>query len=102
MFTQRALDTIGRALKQQYEAWQPGARYKLLLDPAVEAAKKLCCALRRNTRDDRILFHYNGHGVPKPTSSGEIWVFNKSYTQYIPVSLYDLQSWLGFTAYLRV
>ncbi|RKP25316.1 raptor N-terminal caspase like domain-containing protein, partial [Syncephalis pseudoplumigaleata] len=95
MSTQRALDTIGHALKQQYEVWQPRARYKLLLDPAVEAAKKLCCALRRSTRDDRILFHYNGHGVPKPTASGEIWVFNKAYTQYIPVSLYDLQSWLG-------
>ena len=55
------------------------------------------------------MFYYNGHGVPKPTPSGEIWVFNKSeqrlrramtllisdYTQYIPVSLYDLQDWLG-------
>ena len=24
-----------------------------------------------------MLFHYNGHGVPKPTQNGEIWVFNK-------------------------
>ena len=23
------------------------------------------------------MFHYNGHGVPKPTVNGEIWVFNK-------------------------
>ena len=28
-------------------------------------------------QNDRILFHYNGHGVPKPTTNGEIWVFNK-------------------------
>ena len=28
-----------------------------------------------------MLFHYNGHGVPKPTSNGEIWVFNRHYTQ---------------------
>jgi regulator-associated protein of mTOR len=41
------------------------------------------------------LFHYNGHGVPKPTPGGELWVFNKNYTQYIPVSVYDLQTWLG-------
>lgn len=34
-------------------------------------------------------------GVPKPTAGGEIWVFNKSYTQYIPISIFDLQSWLG-------
>ena len=51
---------------------------------------------RRNARDERVLFHYNGHGVPKPTSNGEIWVFNRSYTQYIPLSLYDLQSWLVY------
>ncbi|RKP10243.1 raptor N-terminal caspase like domain-containing protein [Thamnocephalis sphaerospora] len=95
MPVQKSLDAIARALQQQYEVWQPRARYKLLLDPAVEEAKRLCTALRRGTREDRILFHYNGHGVPKPTASGEIWVFNRSYTQYIPVSLYDLQTWLG-------
>lgn len=22
------------------------------------------------------MFHYNGHGVPKPTSNGEVWMFN--------------------------
>ena len=27
--------------------------------------------------------------------NGEIWVFNRSYTQYIPLSLYDLQAWMG-------
>ena len=51
--------------------------------------------LRRNSSEERVLFHYNGHGVPLPTSSGEIWYFNKHYTQYIPVSLYDLQQWLA-------
>ena len=25
---------------------------------------------------ERVLFHYNGHGVPKPTTNGEIWVYN--------------------------
>ena len=24
-----------------------------------------------------MLFHYNGHGVPRATANGEIWVFNK-------------------------
>lgn len=69
--------------------------------------------MRKTTKDERVVFYYNGHGVPRPTPSGEIWVFNKSrwnptaryfherahygsdYTQYIPVSLYDLQEWLG-------
>ena len=39
-----------------------------------------------------MLFHYNGHGVPRPTANGEVWVFNKSYTQYIPLSVFDLQA----------
>jgi regulatory associated protein of mTOR len=51
--------------------------------------------MRRNAKDERILFHYNGHGVPRPTSNGEIWVFNRNFTQYIPLSLYELQHWLG-------
>lgn len=92
---QKALETIGRNLQQQYELWQPRARYRLSLDPSIEETKKLCCSLRRNAKDERILFHYNGHGVPKPTAGGELWVFNKNYTQYIPVSIYDLQTWLG-------
>ncbi|CAO3565796.1 unnamed protein product [Mortierella alpina] len=91
----KSLENIGKALQAQYEVWQPRARYKAALDPSMEDTKKLCCVLRRNAKEERILFHYNGHGVPKPTSSGEIWVFNKNYTQYIPVSLLDLQSWLG-------
>jgi regulator-associated protein of mTOR len=86
---------IGKNLQQQYETLSIRTRYKQHLDPFVEDTKKFCCQLRRNAKDERILFHYNGHGVPKPTSSGEIWVFNKNFTQYIPISLYDLQSWLG-------
>ncbi|GAO50281.1 hypothetical protein G7K_4411-t1 [Saitoella complicata NRRL Y-17804] len=91
----KSLEAIGKNLQQQYETLSMRTRYKQYLDPSVEETKKFCCALRRNAKEERILFHYNGHGVPKPTTSGEIWVFNKNYTQYIPVSLYDLQSWLG-------
>lgn len=46
-------------------------------------------------QNERVLFHYNGHGVPRPTVNGEIWVFNSRYTQYIPLSMYELQSWIG-------
>ena len=40
----------------------------------------LSCSLSlslSHVQNDRVLFHYNGHGVPKPTLNGEIWVFNK-------------------------
>ncbi len=43
----------------------------------MEEVKKLCTSLRRNAKDERVLFHYNGHGVPQPTTNGEIWVFNR-------------------------
>lgn len=92
---QKALENIGKALQAQYERCQPRSRYKLILDPTIEEVKKLCLSLRRNAKDERVLFHYNGHGVPKPTTNGEIWVFNKNYTQYIPLSIYELQTWMG-------
>ena len=55
------------------------ARYKVQLDPTVEEVKKLCSTCRKYAKTERVLFHYNGHGVPKPTASGEIWLFNKVY-----------------------
>ena len=53
------------------------ARYKQTLDPTPEEVKKLCLSCRRNAKQERVLFHYNGHGVPRPTQNGEIWLFNK-------------------------
>jgi hypothetical protein len=35
-----------------------------------------CCCVLQN---ERVLFHYNGHGVPRPTVNGEIWVFNSRW-----------------------
>ncbi|GFS38539.1 regulatory-associated protein of TOR 1 [Actinidia rufa] len=70
------------------------ARYKIQLDPTVEEVRKLCTSCRKYAKSERVLFHYNGHGVPMPTANGEIWLFNKSYTQYIPLLVSDLDSWL--------
>jgi hypothetical protein len=89
----KALEQIGKKLEDQYQRWQPRARYKQSLDPTVDDVKKLCDSLRRSAKDERVLFHYNGHGVPKPTNNSEIWVFNKNFTQYIPLSVYDLETW---------
>jgi len=65
-------------LHEQFETLNPKVKYKSVLDPSVEETKKQCLSLRKNARDERTVFYYNGHGVPKPTPSGEIWVFNKS------------------------
>jgi regulator-associated protein of mTOR len=90
----KIMEQIGKKLQEQYESLSIRTRYKQYLDPSVEETKKFCISLRRNAKDERILFHYNGHGVPLPTPSGEMWVFNKNYTQYIPISLLTVQSWL--------
>ncbi|CED83367.1 Guanine nucleotide binding protein MIP1 [Phaffia rhodozyma] len=95
MRPEKALEEIGKNLQRQFETLAQKVRFKLFLDPAFEDTKKLCHSLRKSAKDERLLFYYNGHGVPAPTASGEIWVFNRTYTQYIPVSLFDLHEWLG-------
>ncbi|RPA81806.1 WD40 repeat-like protein [Ascobolus immersus RN42] len=91
----KALENVGKNLQQQYETLSFRTRYKQYLDPHYETTRKFCTSLRRSAKEERILFHYNGHGVPKPTLSGEIWVFNQTFTQYIPVPLHELHAWLG-------
>lgn len=92
---QKGLEYIGNALQQQYEKWQSKAKYKLCLDPTSEDLRRVCMNLRKGSRTDRLLLHYNGHGVPKPTKNGEFWVFGKHYTHYTPVAICELKSWLG-------
>ena len=89
----KAIEKIAAELQRQYERWQARAQYKVLQDPTFDQVKKTCMQHRRRARGERVLFHYNGHGVPRPTPNGEIWVFNRNFTQYIPLSVYDLQSW---------
>lgn len=91
----KSLHAIGTALQAQYERWQPKARCKPSLDPTVTELKRVCDALRRAAKEERVLFHYNGHGVPRPTANGEIWVFNENYSKYIPLNLLDLNEVLG-------
>ncbi len=63
--------------------WQ--AKYSVQTDPTVEEVKDLCLWCRQTAKNERVLFHYNGHGVPQPTSNGEIWVFNKVRKNTVPL-----------------
>ena len=69
-----AAAAAGKNLQAQYERWQPKAKYRTHLDPTVEDVKKLAQSCRRNAKSERVLFHYNGHGVPRPTANGEVRV----------------------------
>ncbi|KAJ5076192.1 regulatory-associated protein of mtor [Anaeramoeba ignava] len=90
----QAIEDIEKTLEKQYKQWQPRILYEKLSDPYVEKFRKSCIRLKKIT-ENRILFHYNGHGVPKPTKNQEIWIFNQNHTQYIPLSIYDVIDWLG-------
>jgi regulator-associated protein of mTOR len=68
------------------------------LDPTLDDVKKLATGCRRAARGERVLLHYNGHGVPRPTANGEVWVFNANYTQYVPLPLADVIAWAGSPA----
>ena len=93
----KAREKIGEQLESQYARWQLRSKlkYKRALDPTVEDVRSLCTTMRRNAKNERLLLHYNGHGVPRPTVNGEIWVFDKHHTQYIPLSISDLKKWIG-------
>ena len=95
MPSHKALEVIGTNLQHQFEGLSPKLSYKPILDPSYEDLRRFCATLRRQAKEDTVLFYYNGHGVPKPTASGELWCFNRNYTQYIPVSLAEVQHWLG-------
>lgn len=91
----KALEIIGTNLRHQFEGLSPKIMYKAFLDPSDNELREGCTKSRNTAKDDAVLFYYNGHGVPKPTPSGELWCFNKNYTQYIPMSLQELQRCLG-------
>lgn len=103
----KARELIGDRLEEQYAKWQlprgsnnnssnsRSQRNRRAMDPTVEDVRNLCLQLRRQARSERVLLHYNGHGVPKPTDHGEIWVFDKNHTEYIPLPVTDMRQWIG-------
>ena len=93
----KAKERIGERLEQQYAKWQQRSKlkYRRALDPTVDTVRELCYRMREQAKNERVLLHYNGHGVPRPTSNGEIWLFDKHHTNYIPLSVMDLRRWIG-------
>ncbi|KAJ3433118.1 regulatory-associated protein of mtor [Anaeramoeba flamelloides] len=83
-------------LEKQFKSCEPRSEYIVSLDPTTSKLKKICNVQRRTESNGRIFFYYNGHGVPRPSKKGEIWVFNENYTQYIPILIKELKLWLGF------
>lgn len=73
------------------------------MDPTNAIMENNCKKIRGidsdNILEGRLVYHYNGHGVPDPTPSGEIWVFDPNYNQYVPISIYVLHVRLSFSRF---
>ena len=98
-----ATASVLQRLQAQYERWQPKAVYRHIGDPTPSQLEKQLRALRRSAGpNDRLLVHYNGYGVPRVTQAGELWLFNREYTQYLPVGVRDVLGWSGWPAVVVV
>ncbi|KAJ2880072.1 Target of rapamycin complex 1 subunit kog1, partial [Coemansia aciculifera] len=89
------IKAIGENLLRQFEQLHRHPKYKPLIECVMEDLRKYSTQFRRWAKEERLMFYYNGHGVPRPTQTGDLWVFNRQYTQYIPVGTSDLMSWIG-------
>ncbi|KAJ1673227.1 Target of rapamycin complex 1 subunit kog1, partial [Spiromyces aspiralis] len=91
---ERARDLIGKSLQQQFSSLQSQRlAVHMLMDPAIEVIQRKCARIQRGNHG-RVVFYYNGHGVPRPTSNGDIWAFDEAFEQYIPASAADVRDWM--------
>ncbi|ODV60408.1 ubiquitin-binding TORC1 subunit KOG1 [Ascoidea rubescens DSM 1968] len=67
-------------------------------DPNVDDIKKNIQVWKLLPLFFRLFLYYNGHGVPYPDEVGDFWLFNKQYNQYVPMSVAELQNWIGCPA----
>jgi hypothetical protein len=94
----KARDIVAQRLEEQYTKWSTRSKLKIkkTVDPTGEDVRILCQRLRREARGERVLLHYNGHGVPRATArNGELWVFDVKHTQYIPLNARELRAWVS-------
>ena len=61
--------------------WHPKAKIKSLMNPDLAQVQKLVLSLRKSAKSDRVLLHYNGHSVLRPTPTGDLWLFSKGYSE---------------------
>ena len=106
-----ATATVLSRLQSQYERWQPKAAYRHIPDPTPSQLEKQLRSLRRSLSaagsnssggNERLLLHYCGYGVPRISAAGELWLFNREYTQYLPVSIREVLGWCGWPAVVVV
>lgn len=91
-------DTIIKELGDQYLQLRCKMSISKSLDPTIEHVRSALLTARRGAAGERVLVHYNGHGVPAPSKNGEIWAFSVDYKQYVPIPLTEINNYVGLPA----
>ncbi|GET89150.1 hypothetical protein, conserved [Leishmania tarentolae] len=84
-------DSIAETLERQYRSvLRDDVGVMRVVEASLEVSKAALAKSRRMARDGRILIHYNGHGMPRATDLGEVWVFDKERTHYVPLNITEI------------
>ncbi|KEG14191.1 regulatory associated protein of mTOR [Trypanosoma grayi] len=85
-----ASESIAETLEQQYRSQLRETNFKRAVEVHLDEAKQMMMATRRKADKGKVLLHYNGHGMPCATSIGEIWLFDKNRTHYVPLNIAEI------------
>ncbi|KAJ1832635.1 Target of rapamycin complex 1 subunit kog1 [Coemansia sp. RSA 2711] len=95
--------TVANSLMGQFQQLSGKLEIKPLVDCDIARLQRNCQQFRARAPDERVIFYYNGHGVPEPTADGSLWVFQRPPTgngfmrnsNFTPVSAATLAGWIG-------
>ncbi|EPY22663.1 hypothetical protein STCU_08185 [Strigomonas culicis] len=86
-------DGIAEALEVQYRTAVLRGKdvgFLRVIEGNVESARAALVKARRLAHGNRVLVHYNGHGMPQATMLGEVWMFSRDRTHYVPLNILDM------------
>ncbi|CCW70879.1 unnamed protein product [Phytomonas sp. Hart1] len=89
-------EAIAEVLESQYRSvLREDIPISRVVEANIEVASMMLGKARNLTRDGRVLVHYNGHGMPRATDLGEVWVFDSDHTHYVPFNITDISDLIG-------
>ncbi|KPI87316.1 hypothetical protein ABL78_3599 [Leptomonas seymouri] len=84
-------DSIAELLERQYRnVLREDVNVMRVVEASLEVSRGALVKSRRMARDGRVLIHYNGHGMPRATELGEVWMFDKERTHYVPLNITEM------------
>ncbi|KPA79470.1 hypothetical protein ABB37_05303 [Leptomonas pyrrhocoris] len=84
-------DSIAELLERQYRSvLREDVNVMRVVEASLDVSRGALVKSRRMARDGRILIHYNGHGMPRATELGEVWMFDKERTHYVPLNITEM------------